>query len=502
MSQKTARTADYLSIDDLKITLTWPFQISNPLDFRQTTFTEYQEKQKKVKKNMEELSWQYLWEIPEYGGGPKYAVDSGGTGKAYNSPYYLECSINCNQIKHSIEKYNFLFEKIKIKFYEFGFATVSASCTVSLKSNIKVGRHKIRANDFLRILNKLDDEIVKHRVGQVKALVSGVTKKFNSSIKENGIVEFFKKEKILNKAASKNINSIKSLHRIIEYKVDNNNEIKFAQKALNKIAKLSNGEWESEKFCSHFVGVANSIIIYNFNIQIDRSNIDCKILEQYRSAYETVLETANAYYFIAEYIKNGLFDYSRESIALKEQKKIFKKQKKFNEAETGLNEFIFLTSNFSSIANEFIVNLNPQRKNIWEKIDKVWNTSKTTKMLQDQLQNSLHITDRVFTQTAKKRQKLMIVIAVVALVLAQVSFQLDIWNSEGTIDAIVKVGNFLSANLIAIFIVAASFALICFVGFVLKKLRKRRKEVYSKNFILVLNRNFNNTIYEKNMAKK
>lgn len=106
MSKKTARTADCLFIDALKITLTWPFQISNPLDFRQTTIDEYQEKQKKVKKTMEELLWQYLWKIPEYGAGQKYPMDLGGTGKAYNSPYYLECSINCNQIKHNIEKYN------------------------------------------------------------------------------------------------------------------------------------------------------------------------------------------------------------------------------------------------------------------------------------------------------------------------------------------------------------------------------------------------------------
>lgn len=151
--------------------------------------------------------------------------------------------------------------------------------------------------------------------------------------------------------------------------------------------------------------MANSVIVYDGNMASSDKYIDAEIFSRYQNAYKTVLETANAYYFIAEFMKKGLSDYSRESVAIEESKKLFKSRKKFGEAETGLNEFIFLTSNFFSVADEFIVNLNPQGQNIWNRMDKVWNTTKTTKMLQDQLQNSLLITDRILKQTANKGQK-------------------------------------------------------------------------------------------------
>lgn len=485
MSQKTTRTSDYLSINALEITLTWPFQIGNPLDFRQTKTEKYEEKQKNVKKKMKKLFCQYRWEIPEYGRGQKYATDSGGTGKAYSPPYYLKCSINCHKIKHSIQIYNFLIEKIKIKFYEFGFATISLSCTISPKFSFKGDEHIICTSDFLRILDEFDDEIVNNKVEEVKELVSTITNEFNSAIKESKILEFFKKEKILDEAICNNTNNVKSLHRIIEYKVNKNIKIEPAKKALNEIAKLSNGQWKNESHYSHFVGVANSIIIYNFSIEGNHKNIYDKILEQYRLAYKTVLETANAYYFIAEYIKNGLFNYSRESIAMNKQKKIFRKQKKLNEAEIRLNEFILLTSNFLSVSDEFVVNLNPQGQNVWDTMDKVWSTSKTIKMLQDQLQNSLQITNRVFTQTAKKRQKLTAVIAFATLLFAVVSPEIALWKPESTINAVPKVINFLNANLTAIFVVAAIVTLICFVGFALIKLFKRRKKSGNKKSIMV-----------------
>ena len=480
MSEQTARASDHLSINALEITLTGPFQIGDPLDFSQTTSDEYKMKQEAVLERMEELFPQYRWKIPESGGGQKYESDSSGIGKAHTPPYYLKCRIYCSQIKCNIEKYNVFMKKIDIKFYEFDFATVSVSCAIFPKFSSKASKCKIRASDVLRIVNELDNKIVKGQINQLRALISNVTKKFNSVIQENRIAKFGINEQIANATTNKKINDVEFLHRIFAYRVSKNSEIKAAQKTLNKIAKLSNGEWENEKFCSHFVGVANSAIIHNFNIERNCDNINSEIVRRYLSAYKTVLETANAYYFIAEYIKNGLFDYSRASVAIEESKKISKNSKEFDKAETGLNKFIFLTSNFFFMSDEFITNLSPQGKNIWDRISKAWNTRNATKMLQDQLQNSLQITDRVFTQTAKRKQKFANRIALAAVVFAGLSvasaapnsnfnleFEMDIWNSKLTI----------------IFILVAISAIIgCFL---LWKLFKRSKKVANKDFIMV-----------------
>lgn len=344
MAEETSRTADYLSVKALEITFTGPVKIGNPLDFRQTTINDYITKQYAVKKRMKKLFSQYNWKIPKWGEGQKYEMGSSGTGKAHTPPFYLECTIDSKRIRCSIEKYNFLIRKIKIKFYEFGFATVSVSCGISPKFSSKTSKDKILASDLLRIVNKFDNEIVNGRVEYIKKIVSILTKNFNKTINKNKIAEFsteekiveettsalkkiaklLLKEKIIDKAKDEDYDNIKSLHRIFEFKVNKIYEIKDAQKKFDKIAELSKGEWRSENHISHFVGIANSAIVYNHNVSSNRKNIDGKILNQNKEAYETVLETANAYYFIAEFLKNRISDYSRESVVINESKKYSK----------------------------------------------------------------------------------------------------------------------------------------------------------------------------------
>ena len=485
MEKKFTSTEGYLSTDALKIILTGPVQISNPLDFSQKTTAEYQRIQKAVEKEMKKAFPLYRWAIPKVGDGPKHVMGSGGTGKSHNPPFYLECSINCDQINYSLEEYNFILKKIDIKFYEFGSVAVSFSCAISSNSNNEAGKYEIRSDALLRIVNELDNNIVNGKVEQIETLVLDITEKYMNAIMENDIKEFFTNQNISNEATNKSSKNIKSLHRIFEYKVDENSEIEVAQKAFNQIAKLSNGEWQEENSFSHFVGVANSVIVYDGNVKSNAENIDSEIFNRYQNAYKTVLETANAYYFIAEFMKNGLSDYSRESVAIEESKKLFKGQKKFDEAEAGLNKFILLTSNFFSVADEFIVNLNSQGQNVWDRMDKVWNTSKTTKMLQNQLQNSLLITDRILKQTANKGQKWLNMFAFVfaaigAISLVEISqsdgfdweFDINIWNIDN-IDELTSASiNLFGAFLAVLFVLAVIGAFLFSIYIVVKKITK------------------------------
>ena len=483
MFQKTVRNADYLSTDSLEITFTGPFQTGNPLDFSQTTAEKYREIRETVKDELSNICLGYKWIIPKSDDEQKYEMDAGGTGKAHSPSYYLECVVDSEEIECKFKKYNFTIKKMKIKFYEFGFATVSISGMISSKDSSEKNS-KISSSNLLYVVNDLDEKIVNGKVQRMEDIISEVTEKFDETIKENEINELFANEKTSHEKANISIGNIISLHRILKYKVNKNSKIKVAQGALNKIAKLSNGRWRKENYFSHFVGIANSAIVYNCNISSNCNNIDNKILNQYRKEYETVPEKANAYYFIAEYIKSGLSDFSRESIALKQSKnifKIFKNHKKSRKVEEGLNKFILLSSNFFSVFDEFIVNLSPQGKNIWDRMNKVWNTSKTTKMLQDQLQNSLQITERVLTQTAKKMQKWAIFIATGSLAFAgltlsriapdsdfSLEFELDIRNFESVTDAILKICNSVNSLMKVLFILTVICALVLLIYFVLK----------------------------------
>ena len=485
MTEKITSIEGYLFIGALKIILTGPVQISNPLDFSQKTTAEYQRIQKAVEEEMKKAFPQYFWAIPASDDGQKYAMGSGGTGKAHNPPHYLECSINCDQSDYSLGKYNFKIKKIDIKFYEFGFATVSVSCAIFSNFSSEASEHEIRSDALLKIVNEFDNNIVNGKVEQIKTLVSDITEKYMNTIAENGIVEFFTSQNIPNKAPNKSRNNIKSLHRIFEYEVNENSEFGAAQKAFDQIAKLSNGEWQEENFFFHFVGVANSVIVYDGNMKSSDKYADAEIFSRYQNAYKTVLETANAYYFIAEFMKNGLSDYSRESVAIEESKKLFKSRKSFDDAETGLNKFILLTSNFFSVADEFTVNLNPQGQNVWDRMDKVWNTTKTTKMLQDQLQNSLLITDRILKQTANKGQKWLnafafVFAAIGAISLVEISqsdgfdweFDINIWNIDN-IDELTSASiNLFGAFLAVLFVLAVIAAFLFSIYIVVKKITK------------------------------
>ena len=476
MFKKLFASQTNLSTDALEIILTGPFQTGNPLDFSQTKIDEYRKIQEAVRDKMGEMFPLYMWEIPKSGEGQKYEMGAGGTGKAHSPAYYLECIIDCKKIKCKFKKYNFTIRKIKIKFYEFGFATVSIFGMISLKGSSKKNT-KVSSDDLLCIVDDLDEKIVKGKVQKIKAPISNITKKFDKTIKENKIKKFFASKKTQTEETNIGINNIRSLHRIFKYKVDKNSKIKVAQEALDKIAKLSNGEWKKESGFWHFVGIANSAIVYDRNVSSNCKNIDSKIFNQFKEAYETVLETANAYYFIAEFMKNGLFDYSRELVALEKPKYIIKNRKKFNEVEEKLNKFILLSSNFSSTFDEFIANLSPQAKNIWNEMDEAWNTSKAKQMLQDQLKNSLQVAGRILQQISNNVKFWLTEIASIFTIIGAISLveisrskgfrwrsHIDIWNSESTTE---NVGD-LTSQIINLFgsILAVLFAL-GFIGFLL-----------------------------------
>ena len=424
MFKKITRSADYLSTDALEIILTGAFKTDVFLNFSETTTKEYQSKQKAVKDELSSLCSGYEWEIPDSGEGQKFEMGAQGTGKAFRPPYYIECvttdykkTIKCN------DKFRFAMNEIKIKFYEFGFATLSVSIKVVPKCPKSKNKLRVKTATLLKSIDNFDDAILKGKVKQINEMICQILEKYENAIIEENIPKFDIPEKDL-KTAEVAYNII-SLHRIFQYKVAKDSKVKIAQRNFDKIAQLSGGEWETDDCFSHFVGVANSAIIYSCSGICDHNKICSEILKRYLTAYKTVLETANAYYFIAEGITNYLADHSRkelESLNKEEKKrlwflKIWLKPKRFNQ----LDEYTLLISNFFGALNEFKVNLNHQGKSVWDRMDEIWASKKTISILENQQRDSSSIFNRISNYNAQKFQWILNIIATAFTVIGAIS---------------------------------------------------------------------------------
>ena len=439
MFNKIIPSAEYLSIDALGITITGALQTGIFLNFSETVTGDYRDIQKEVEKKLSTEYTRLKWTIPASGEEQKYEVDALGTGKSHRPSYYIKCSVNnCKKTIKYQDKYKFVINKIKIKFYEFGFATLSLSIKIVATRPKDKNKMQILPGELLSSINELDKKIVERKVEQINDLIDKIVEKYKNAVDNENILKFDIKttDQIEQKP------KIISFHRIFEYGVDKNFRVRIAKRNFDKIAQLSGGIWEIDDCFSHFVGVANSVIVFNSSGICDHSRICTKILERYQKAYKTVLETANAYYFIAEGITNRLADYSRRELASENKKKEEKFIKKLfckicsiikfsgKEKFKQFNQYILLISNFSSVYNEFEVNLNRQGKSVWSSMEKVWTVSKTVDILKNQLNNSSLMFDRIIKYNKQKFQWILNWIATIFTAIGAISL-VEIAQSKG-----------------------------------------------------------------------
>ena len=417
MFKKLFASQTNLSTDALEITLTGAFQTDIFLNFSETITGDYLKIQKAVKGTLNKMCSGYKWTIPSSGEGQKYEVDALGTGKSLRPPYYIKCVMkDCKKLTKRSGEFDFLINKIKIKFYEFGFATLSMSIKIVPICSKNNSKEEIPSEKLLRIINKLDEMIVKREVEEINKIIYQITEKYENAIIEESIPKFNIPEND-SKTAEIKYNVI-SIHRVFEYRVTKNSKVKVAKRNFDKIAQLSGGKWKNDNCFSHFVGIANSVIVYNSSGICNHSKICSKILERYRDAYKTVLETANAYYFIAEGITNNLANYSRKELAQfnKEKREKFsikniclfiKKYLPTRKRFEKFDQYILLISNFFSAFNEFKVNLNRQGKSIWNSMERIWTNKEALNILKNQQRDSSLIFDSILKYNTQKFELLL-----------------------------------------------------------------------------------------------
>ena len=497
-----------LSTDALEIIFTGAFKTDVFLNFSQTETGDYLKIQEAVKGTLNKMCSGYEWEIPDSGQGQKYEVDALGTGKSLRPSYYIECAINdCKKLTKRSGEFDFLINKIKIKFYEFGFATLSMSIRIVPICSKNNNKEKILPEKLLCIIDKFEEMIVKGNVKEINELICKISEKYKNAIIKENILKFDISEKD-SKTAEIKYNVI-CFHRIFEYGVSKNSKIKAVEGNFEKIAQLSGGKWQTDDCFSHFVGVANSVIIYNSSNICDHSKICSKILERYRNAYKTVLETANAYYFIAEGITENLAKYSRKELALfnkgkrekisiinfcrfikKYWRKYWPTRKRFEK----FDEYILLISNFLSALNEFKLNLNRQGKSVWCRMDKVWSTSEALDILKNQQRDSSLIFDTFSKYNTQTFQLLLnfatavfAAIGLISLVEIAQSKGLE-WEFDGdtifpnSLDEFVsKPINFIGSALAVALIVTLLCIIFCRIKVFLRRVFDRKKNEYLHN---------------------
>jgi len=414
MFKKIARTLDHLSTDALEITFTGAFKTDVFLNFSETETGDYLKIQEAVKGTLNKMCSGYKWTIPSSGEGQKYVVDALGTGKSLRPPYYIKCVMkDCKKLIKYSDEFDLVINEIKIKFYEFGFATLSMSINIVPVCSKNNSKPKILPEKLLHIINELDEMIVRGRAEEINEIIYQIAEKYKNAIKEKSLSKFDIPIKD-SKTAEIKYNVI-SFHRIFEYRVAKNSKVKVAKRNFDKIAQLSGGKWKNDNCFSHFVGIANSVMVYNCSGICSHSKICSKILHRYLKAYKTVLETANAYYFIAEGITKHLADYSRRELAFfyKEKRKKFscrniysfiKKYWPTRKRFEKFDQYILLISNFLSALNEFKLNLNRQGKSVWSRMDKIWSTSETLNILENQQKDSSVIFDSILNYNTQKFQ--------------------------------------------------------------------------------------------------
>ena len=501
MFKKLFASQTNLSTDALEITLTGAFQTGIFLNFSETITEKYPRKQKAVKDELNNLCSGYEWEIPDSGQGQKYVVDALGTGKSLRPPYYIKCVMkDCKKLTKCSGEFDYVINEIKIKFYEFGFATLSMSIKIVPICSKNNNKEKILPEKLLRIIDKLDEMIVKGEVEEINEIIYQITEKYKNAIIEENIPKFDIAEKNSKRAEIKY--NVICFHRIFEYGVSKNSKIKAAEGNFEKIAQLSGGKWQTDDGFSHFVGVANSVIVYNSSNICDRSKICSKILERYRNAYKTVLETANAYYFIAEGITKHLADYSRGELALfkrgkKEKisiinfcrfiKKYWPTRKRFEK----FDEYILLISNFLSALNEFKLNLNRQGKSVWCRMDKAWSTSDALDILKNQQRDSSLIFDTFSKYNTQTFQLLLNFATTIFAAIGLISL-VEIAQSKGlkwefdwhtilpnSLDEFVsKFINFIGSALAVALIVTLLCIIFCRIKVFLRRVFDRKKNEY------------------------
>lgn len=374
-----------INLNHLDIVFSGPFRTDIFLDFRHLTAVGYEVGQKKIhealtlKKEYETYDWYY----PKLESGQIYKSGNFGRGKTIIPRYYMGFTIDYLKqpeaeslmIKdHNIE-INIIWLRLRI--YEFGFGSLSI-CTKFYNKDQEI----IEPAALQEISNIMSDKIEKGEIEFISTTVNQSIDEMRDQITRFDIWQF----PILDKesAVAKNWGEpgdIMWTHRLFCYHVEDD-DVSNVSKDFEKILRGTNCQHEDLPETFARFGIANSVTICSSDKTKQKWNINDENLLFESSS--RVIQAANVYYAVAQYLDNSLFWFSNYSVDKARNEKNIKKLQKL---EDGIIEHIQFSRQYKELIGQYELYLNPISNNIWKSVSASWELEMRLDRIDNQIKN-------------------------------------------------------------------------------------------------------------------
>ena len=408
-------------LDNLDIVFTGPFRTDIFLDFRYLTAVGYEGGQEKIMQAMASNPNYscYDWHYPKLEPGQIYKSGNFGRGKTIIPRYYLGCTLSSSDLSEQT-KHNFMINDelkeygyeaeivwIRLRMYEFGFGSFSAC--IKLQGE----KSTICVEELQKISEKISDLIEKNEIELIAKIISSITAEFNTQINNFEIKQFppidteFEISKKWGAAGE-----IMWTHRLFCYSSENGESFKILSEKINKILSPKGEVISADSKDFLGLGVANSAVICCQKSDSSRwegssENRGKNLLFESASR---VLQAANVYYAVSQYLDNSLFWFFNYSVdRAREEKNI----KKLRELEKEIIEHIQFSNQYTALLDQYKLYLNPTSKKMWDKIDDAWELHKRVQGLDKQIHNIIMLYDRITNEITASRQRMLNVTAVI-----------------------------------------------------------------------------------------
>ena len=417
--------ANSINLDNLDIVFSGPFRTDIFLDFRHLTAVGYEESQEQIQTAASLGEYGFLdWGYPKLEAGQIHKLGNFGRGKTIIPRYYMGCTINdfdisaipdwiedsftinCEELQGT--DYNARIKWVRVRVYEFGFGSVSMCINLSCVSKSEnIGA--VNANDLQKVAVEASNMIENNSIEWIHRIILSIVEEMKKFIAEFDIKQFptLDKEFDATNIWSK-IGEIMWTHRLFCYTAENKNSLDSVSNEMDAI--LSGTQDNSFEHLNSILkfGVANSIVI-----SLNDSDQNKWIRSRENLAFESasrVIQAANVYYAVAQYLDNSLFWFLNYSVdSAKNEKSV----KRLRRMENEITEHIQFSYQYRALIDQYKFYLNPVSKNIWDRIVLSWELQERLEVLDKQINNAVMLYDRIVNEITAARQGMLNIIAAV-----------------------------------------------------------------------------------------
>ena len=416
---------DSINLDNLDIVFSGPFRTDIFLDFRHLTAVGYEESQDKIKEVASKGEYGFLdWSYPKLEAGQIHKLGNFGRGKTIIPRYYMGCTmndfdnsvipdwiedsftINCEELLGT--EYNARIKWFRVRVYEFGFGSVSMCINLSCVRNSE-NISAVNANDLQKVAVEASNMIENNSTEWIHKIILNIIGEMRKCIEKFDIKQFptLDKEFDATNIWSK-IGEVMWTHRLFCYTSKNKNLFDSVSNEMDVIlSKTQDNSFEYTSSVLKF-GVANSIVI-----SLNDSDQNKWIRSRENLAFESasrVIQAANVYYAVAQYLDNSLFWFLNYSVDSAKNEKSVKRLRKM---ENEITEHIQFSYQYRALIDQYKFYLNPVSKNIWDRVVLSWELQERLEVLDKQINNAVMLYDRIVNEITAARQGMLNIIATV-----------------------------------------------------------------------------------------